>query len=427
MRKFDLTAAVLTVIAFVILLYQINKPFWGQFDWTGSWFATIAGNYLQIDISKTLLAPITTAGTQDKTLWTFYNHYPVTYPLIVAGSMAIFGNYEWSVRIVSVIFTVLTIMAFYLLCRKFFHPLVGIFGIICILVTPMFIYYGKLPVHEQGVLFLSLMAVYFYLGKNAKLMTLFTALAFMVSWTGAYMLFLISIHVFLTQKKIWRQFLPAYLILIIIALLHLLHIYISSDIKDFAGALAERTTSGGSPVNFVIKQVQWFLALYTKPLALISLSGLIFLRKQPLLLMFFAWGFFQWFVVNRIMWIHDYMLIYFLPFVALSCGLFFFKVWEKNRIFCGVILFITLSFSLFLSFPFTKALLNSKDQTAKLYYLAKFVKEHTVYGDKVTVNLPLGSDFEIHYPIHYLSYYANRYFKYEFSLSDPDVIRVEKL
>src|SRR3989344_462678 len=104
MRKFDLTAAILAVIAFVILLYQINKPFWGQFDWTGSWFGTIAGNYLQIDIAKTLLAPITSAGTTDRSLWTFYNHYPVTYPLIVAGSMAFFGNYEWSVRIVSVIF-----------------------------------------------------------------------------------------------------------------------------------------------------------------------------------------------------------------------------------------------------------------------------------------------------------------------------------
>ena len=419
MRKFDLTAAILAVIAFVILLYQINKPFWGQFDWTGSWFGTIAGNYLQIDISKTLLAPITTAGTQDRTLWTYYNHYPVTYPLIVAGSIGIFGNTEWSVRIVSVVFTVLMIMAFYILCRKFFHPLVGIFGIICILVTPMFIYYGKLPVHEQPVLFLSLMAVSFYVSKNYKLMTLFTVLAFLVSWTGAYILILISIH-----KR--RLFVPACLILVIIALLHLLHIYISSDIKDFFGALTERTTSGGSPVTFVIKQVQWFLALYTKPLALISLCGLIFWRR-PLLLMFFAWGFFQWFVVNRIMWIHDYMLIYFLPFVALSCGLFFFKIWEKNKIFCVVILLTTLCFSLFLSLPFTKALLNSKDQTAKLYYLAKFVKEHTVYGDKVTVNLPLGSDFEIHYPIHYLSYYSNRYFKYEFSSSDQEVIRVEKL
>lgn len=426
MTKIDKLAVIILLLAVGLLFYRIDKPFWGQFDWTGAWFGTIARNYLQLDIRTTKLAPITVAGTTDPSNWSYYNHYPITYPLIIAGSLAIFGDHEWAIRLVPVIFSVLTLAAFYLLCRRFFHPLVGVFGMISILVTPMFLYYGKLPVHEQSVLFFSLLAVYFYLTKRFKLMTLFVSLAFSISWTGAYILLLISAHAFSLQRKLLKKILPAYILLAVVATLHFVHIYLSSDIADFGEAVTERTMSGGSPIVFVVKQARWFLALYTKPLALISLAGLIFWRK-PLLLIFFVWGFFQWIVVNRIMWIHDYMLIYFLPFVALSCGLFFWQVWEKSKIVCVGALVLTLGLSLFWHLPFTMALLGSKDQTAELYYLAESIKKHTVYGDKVTINLPPESDFEIHYPIHYLSYYVNRYVKYQFSISDPEVIRIERL
>jgi len=411
MKKIDPLAILIIFLSLPLLFYQINKPFWGQFDWTGAWFGTIARNYLQIDISKTKLAPITVAGTSDPTLWSYYNHYPVTYPLIIAGSLAVFGDHEWAIRLVPIIFSVLMLGVFYLLCRRFFHPLVGVFGILSILVTPMFIYYGKLPVHEQPVLFLSLLAVYFYLAKRFRLMTLFVASSFAVSWTGAYILLLISTHAFFTQRKMLIKFLPAYLILGAIAVLHLAHIAVSSDFKDFGNAVAERTMSGGSPIAFVIKQARWFLALYTKPLALISLLGLIFWRK-PLLLMFFVWGFFQWLVVNRIMWIHDYMLIYFLPFVALSSGIFFHKLWDKNKIVCIVSLVVILSLSLYTSLPFTKALLNSKDQTAEVYPVATYLRSHSKYGDKILVAIPAGSDFEVHFPSHYFSYYTDRYVQY---------------
>lgn len=426
MKKVDFLAIFVILLAVPLLFYQINKPFWGQFDWTGAWFGTIARNYLEIPMQKTKLAPITVAGTFNPVDWKFYNHYPITFPLLIAGSMAIFGDHEWSIRLVPVIFSLLTLGVFYLFCRRFFHPLVGIFGVIAVLATPMFLYYGKLPVHEQPVLFFSLLAVYFYFANRFRPMTVFIALAFMISWTGAYMLFLISGHAFLTQRKILRKLIPAYLIIISIAVLHLFHIHISSDFSDFGNAVAERTGSGGSPVAFVSKQAKWFLALYTKPLAVISLVGLIFWRKSALL-MFFAWGFFQWVAVNRIMWIHDYMLIYFLPFVALSCGLFFGKIWDKNRPAGAAVLILILGLTLFSSLPFTRALLNSKDQTAKLYYLGKLIKDHSAFGDKITLNLPEGSDFEIHYPIHYLSYYSDRYVKYQFSISDPDVVRIERL
>jgi len=409
MKKFDFVAILLFILAFAILIYKIEKPFWGQFDWTGAWFGTIARNYLQIDVSKSLLAPITVSGTTEKTLWSYYNHYSITYPLITAGSLYLFGVHEWSIRIVPVVFSVLFLIVFYLLCRRFYHPLVGIFGIISTLVTPMFIYYGKLPVHEQAVLFLSLAAVYFYSSKNIKWMTIFTTLALMVSWTGVYILLLITVHGYFTQKNILRKFLPAYLILLLIPLVHLLHIQISSNLNDFGRAISDRTSSGGSPITFVIKQIKWSLALYTKPLFIISLLSLIYWKK-PIMLMFFVWGFFQWFVVNKIMWIHDYMLIYFLPFFAFTCGYSFYQIWKKNQVFCFVLISLVLFFSVYTSFPFTNALLNSRDQTGDVYPVAKYLKENSIYGDKIFV--VSDSNFEIRYPVHYFSYYSDRYIKY---------------
>lgn len=419
MHRYDLTALVLVIFAFLILLYKIDKPFWGQFDWTGAWFGTIARNYLQIDIAKTRLAPITVAGTVSREEWEYYNHYPITYPLMVAGSMALFGDHEWAIRIVSAAFSVLVLGAIYLICRRFFHPLAGIFGIVVLLVTPMFIYYGKLPVHEQPVLFFSLMALYFYLASRTGLMLLFMIFAFMISWTGAYMFFLITIHLLLTDRGKWRLLIPGYLAMTVIALTHLAHIQFSSDINDFFQAVATRTSNGGSLLAFLIKQGQWFLALYSKPLALVSIIGLVIFRK-PVLLMLFAWGFFQFVVVNQIAWIHDYMLIYFLPFVAFSCGIFFWKIFSANKVAGLIVAGGVISLSLITQWPFTMALLNSKDQTAELYPLAMTIKRYTVYGDRVFVPVP-SSDYEIHYPKHYLSYYSDRFITY---VESPDLVNI---
>ncbi len=440
MRKFDLLTILLLLLALALLSYSLDKPFWGQFDWTGAWFGTIARNYLEIPLAKSRLAPITVAGTANRADWQYYNHYSVAYPFLIAGSLLVFGDHEWSIRLVSLVFSLLMLGAFYVLCRRFFHPLVGIFGIIVIIFSPMFVYYGKLPVHEQPVLFLSLVSLFYYLSwthsaKRADFIKMFLSviLGFLISWTGGYILILMTLHLFYNQK--FKAFLltPFYLVLLLILALHLIHIYISSDMADFVQALAERTSGGVNtgkilftPLSFLARQTRWFFVLYTRPVALIVLLNffsvlVVDIRRRALssggqlLIVFFAWGFFQWLVVPRITWIHDYMLIYFLPFVGLSSGLLMKRIWDKNRsvglVFCLFILVISVVTSL----PFTAALLRSKDQTSRMYAVAKFLRKHTIYGDRILMAIKPGSEFEIHYPSHYLSYYSNRFVKYQFT------------
>lgn len=437
MKKYDLAFLVLLVAASVLLFYHVGKPFWGQFDWTGAWFGTIARNFLTLPIAETKLAAITVSGTLNPRDWTFYNHYTSTYPLLTALSMIFFGVTESAIRIVPIIFSILMIFTIYLLTRKFLHPVVGIFGIFAIIFTPMFIYYGKLPVHEQAVLFFSLTALYSYLKNDFAKMFIFLGLGFLTSWTGAYMLFLLTMHLFLTKK--WQVFklFPAYLIMALITILHFAHIYVSSDIIEFATTLSERTSGGNlgsnvifTPVTFVIKQLKWFFVLYTRPLALLSLATLaIFFIKSVLkrkialetqiLLLLFAWGFGQWLAVPRISWIHDYMLIYFLPFVTLASGMVFHRLflWQKTLGFFLIFGFVLLS--IFFSLPFTNALLKSQDQTSKLYTLAKVISEKTKYGDRILV-VAENEAFEKRYPSHYLSYYSNRYIKYDFRRNNPN-------
>lgn len=440
MRKYDLLAGILIALAAILLLYQIDKPFWGQFDWTGAWFGTIARNYLQIDLPTTRLAPITVSGTTLKSDWTFYNHYTITYPLMVTASLALFGVHEWSIRLVSLVFSLLMLGAFYVLCRRFFHSLVGIFGIFTVIFTPMFIYYGKLPVHEQPVLFFSLVSLYFYLAwlkswarSDFRKMLIFITLGFLTSWTGAFVLILITFHLVLNHRyKVFRLF-PAYLLVLLIAILHLAHILVSSDLKDFSQTLADRTSGGVSqgkqlftPLTFVLKQIKWFFALYTRPLALITIisSSLLvfraFNRRQltpelQLCLLFLCWGFFEWLLVSRIAWIHDYMLIYFLPFVAFSSGFLFWRIYSRIKTFGLLLITATIIFAAYLSLPFTTALLFSKDQTGNLYPVATYIKTNSVYGDRILVAVKPESDFEIHYPVHYLSFYSDRYIKYQFT------------
>lgn len=441
MKKIDLLAALFVIVGTLALFYNINKPFWGQFDWAGAWFGTIARNYWEIGIIKTKLAPITVAGTQNPAEWSYYNHYPILFPLLVSLSGALFGFHEWSIRLVPIIFSGGLLLALYMLSRRF-SPLLGIFGIASLLVTPMYLYYGKLPIHEQAVLFFSTLAVYFYLSwrqqEKSSYYTLLVAticLAFLTSWTGAYILILITLHFFLTSKvagKDVKKFLLIYLILGLLAVMHLAHIYWTSSFKEFQVAFSERTSGGVegakilfTPAEFVTKQAKWFLSLYTKPLALVSLLTLIAvsitsaLRKKTdlefqILVLFLLLGFFQWIFISRIVWIHDYMLIYFFPFVFWASGYFFYKALSFNK-FLGILAFIVLIISaLYTSLPFTKALIESKDQTSEIYPVALFIRDHTISGERILVAPVQNSDFELHYPRHYFSFYTDRFTQYQF-------------
>lgn len=439
MKKEDKLLIFLLATAFLMLIYKIDKPFWGQFDWTGAWFGTIARNYLDIGYLTTKLAPITVSGTVNPSEWEYYNHYSVFYPLLTSFSLLLFGVHEWSVRIVSTVFSLGILAAFYLICRRFLSAKIGLTGTLTIIFTPMFIYYGKLPVHEQPVIFFSLLSLFYYFlwsensrKKNLALMTIFSGLSFAVSWTGFYMLLMITVHLFLTNRKVFLKIIYPHLLVFSIFILHFAHIFFTSSFQDFATALFDRTSTSVSLVVFVQRQVLWLLALYTKPLVIISLFNLLSLVilniKKPkyvlkntqfqILLILFVWGFFQWLIAKGIAAIHDYMLIYFLPFIGLSTGLFFEKIAVKHKAFSFLGLAVVLLLSLKTSLPFSLALLNSRDQTGDIYEIANYIRVHSSFGDKILVAVKPGADFEIHYPSHYFSYYSNRFIKYQFTKTE---------
>src|SRR6186997_330533 len=105
MRRYNLIFCLLLGLAFLLLFYNIGKPFWGQFDWTGAWFGTISRNLITIPLPETKLAAITVSGTRNPADWSFYNHYTSFYPVIIALSMIIFSQTEAAIRIVPVIFS----------------------------------------------------------------------------------------------------------------------------------------------------------------------------------------------------------------------------------------------------------------------------------------------------------------------------------
>ena len=209
----------LILLAFLLLSVNINKPFIGQHDWNGVVYGQQAKNFLRFGyLPLKFGATLATADIRPDER-KYLIHYTPALPVLISLSYGIFGISEMSTRLVPIIASLASVFLVVLLGKELISFRAGIIAGALMAVTPMFIYYGKNPVHEIVLLPFALLSFYSYrrflkTGENGWWNILLLALtsAMLVGWPGYYAAGLIFIHGVLLQPKEKIKFLQLPLI-----------------------------------------------------------------------------------------------------------------------------------------------------------------------------------------------------------------------
>src|SRR3990167_10393848 len=90
---------IILVLAFKLLLVDINKPFWGHHDWNSAVYSNIARNYVRYGYLATKLGQVTNVDFQSPDSFSYITHYPPLLPILISFSFRIFGQIEAAARL----------------------------------------------------------------------------------------------------------------------------------------------------------------------------------------------------------------------------------------------------------------------------------------------------------------------------------------
>jgi len=445
---------ILLLLAGFIFTKDVKKPFYGHHDWNGVQYANIARNFVRYGFLNTKLGQIESSGLIKKDnnnnyIYNYNTHHPSLLPILISFSFKIFGIHEWPARLVSIFFSLGTILGLYFLGRFLFSRTIGFFIAVFATVPSMMVYFGKMPVHEPLILCWSVWSIYFYTlwiktkkNKFFTLLLIFTFLNGITGWPGYFLYPIITLHAVTPGValrlsngsprgwKAWRKTLWPWFILAITFSLHLIQTYILTGSVTGGGLLEiflKRINQETDPVQaaiigfswkkYLIQEARWLTIYFTRPLVIVGLLVLlIFLfkirpwRRQRLdlskstILLTLLFALSYPLVFSNAVFIHDYLNIYFLPFFVLSTGWVIFRI---EKLFPAKIVFL-LSLLLFIFIAterkdFVKAL--QKSSMHKIGYdLGLAVKQRTNFDEAVLISAP---QFAAHFS-KFVYFYADR-------------------
>ncbi len=151
-------------IAFAVLLLVrgLGAPWNGYGDSDGALFGSIARNYLQFGILDLKFGQLVTYEAITEPIGVYYLHHPPLVPLLSAASIALLGDSEFSVRLVSVIATLLTAALLYQLARPSLDRRGGLLCAMLFLSYPSTILFGRKPGYEALTLCLIVLGLWLY-------------------------------------------------------------------------------------------------------------------------------------------------------------------------------------------------------------------------------------------------------------------------
>ena len=320
-----------TLIAFLVLLIGINRPLGGQHDWNSVFFGNAARNHLRLGLLQTKLGVVTNVNPQASETLSYYTHHPILMPLILAAGMKIFGITDWVIRIIPVISATALIYFLFKLTQRLWDTRTALITAFLLTVSPMTIYYSKIPIHETVVLGFLGLTLWAYFTKRYWLIATGLILSQLTSWAGYYLSVYLPLHSLLFSHLPRRKLLVLFLIAPLMFLLHNLHSYwLTGSMSDLFQAFLFRVNApstaqifGFSYPKFIILQARWIVIYFTRIVVLLSLGwlvGLIVRRRltfqDSYLLLLLIFGFTHNALFRQQAFIHDYTLIYTLPFFA---------------------------------------------------------------------------------------------------------------
>lgn len=405
-----LIICLLFLLSIFLIGQNLNKPFWGEHDWNGVRYGNIARNYLRYGYTNYKLAEIENSGPVEGQKLEAYTHYPPLLPILISISYKMFGVSEWSTRLVAVLATAASIVLIFLIGDLVWNRNTGVLASLIALATPMVLYFGKNASHEPLTLFFILLAFlgYQYGLRERKygkvLFTVGIILAEMTAWAGYFLVPAITLVLILRKdKKGLKEIAPFWVLSIVIFLIHLTYVFfvtgtisggnLFKSIAQRSGVLQTAQPGEFNFFNYLLQIRLWFSTLYTLVLMVLSLIWL--LNRKIIKMQENDWivvtlglvGLIYAAVFSNAVFIHSYLIFYFLPFMAFSGAL---GIYALKNILPGRFSFSVLALlALVLIFAerriFVKALADS-DADKFAVELGQAINQKTSYSDIVLVS-----------------------------------------
>lgn len=367
-----LVFAALIMVAYGLFI-NVGKPFIGMHDWNGAFYGILVRNYYKLGLIHAKFGQVTGYDVSTGRIG-YFIHYTPFLPLLFYFSTKIFGFFESSFRFVTVFFSLLFVVYIYRI-GSLIKLKIGLIAALVISLTPMFLYYGKLPDHDPVVVSLSTIAVFYFLKdcdlQNKKSFMKFILVWFFAlieSWPAFFLtpgFFIVGIfsRKFKKSKLVFISVFP-----LIIFLLFIFYSYtLNGSLTDLANVFKFRTNiAENAAYSFTIKTyistlAHFFVIYYSAILLFLSMIGALFLyinmnaKKKVLakniFLILFIYGAGYPVLFRNLSWIHDYKIIHFMPLVAILSGSGIYFLMQKARFLCKtkmiMLIFLPLCFFVF--------------------------------------------------------------------------------
>lgn len=199
----------LAIVALVALLmcYEASSPLVRAHDYASTAFATIARNHVEFGLGATRGASILTVDRDAPAQSPVYAHHPFGYPLAIAAVFAAVGASDGAARLLPIVCSLATIVFLYLLVQRWFDGKSALLTAVAYGLTPLNLFYGRLVSLEQPVVLWIVVAVWAWYrwldqrttSRYALLMTVLAA-GMLTEWQAFYLCLLLPAHYFVIAR-----------------------------------------------------------------------------------------------------------------------------------------------------------------------------------------------------------------------------------
>jgi 4-amino-4-deoxy-L-arabinose transferase-like glycosyltransferase len=136
--------ALILLLAVLARGYALDRP-WAPGDhegYGGAFYSIVARNHVRYGYAETRLAPVLTTGEAPRHRWVYYLNHPPFIGFLVSLSFRLFGEYEWSARMVPLVFSLGSVALVYLVGTRLWSARVGWLAALFAAVVPIGVVYG---------------------------------------------------------------------------------------------------------------------------------------------------------------------------------------------------------------------------------------------------------------------------------------------